>query len=175
MLSDLQGQIERITYTNEENGYTVARVKVYGQRDLVTVVGNLINPTPGEILRMKGELSNHPKDGEQFKIVKYKTMVPASVHGIQRYLGSSLIRGIGPVMAKRIVNRFGKQTLDVIEKEIEKLAEVEGIGKKRIGMIKKAWDDQKEIREVMLFLQTHGVSSGYAVKIFKQYGNSLKT
>ena len=171
MLSDLQGQIERITYTNEENGYTVARVKVYGQRNLVTVVGNLINPTPGEILRMKGELSNHPKYGEQFKIVKYKTMVPASVHGIQRYLGSGLIRGIGPVMAKRIVNRFGKQTLDVIEKEIEKLAEVEGIGKKRIGMIKKAWDDQKEIREVMLFLQTHGVSSGYAVKIFKQYGS----
>ena len=133
MLSDLQGQIERITYTNEENGYTVARVKVYGQRDLVTVVGNLINPTPGEILRMKGEWGKHPKYGEQFKIVKYKTVVPASVHGIQRYLGSGLIMGIGPVMAKRIVNRFGKQTLGVIEKEIEKLAEVEGIGKKRNG------------------------------------------
>ena len=111
MLSDLQGQVERITYTNEENGYTVARVKVYGQRDLVTVVGNLINSTPGEILRMKGEWSNHPKYGEQFKIVKYKTVVPASVYGIQRYLGSGLIRGIGPVMAKRIVNRFGRKTL----------------------------------------------------------------
>ena len=171
MLADLQGQIERITYTNEENGFTIARVKVYGQRDLVTVVGNLLDPTPGEILKMKGEWANHPKYGEQFKIVNYKTSVPASVYGIQKYLGSGLIKGIGPVMARRIVKKFGKNTLDIIEDEIEKLAEVEGIGKKRIGMVRKAWEDQKEIREVMLFLQSHGVSSGYATKIFKQYGN----
>ena len=171
MLADLQGQIERITYTNEENGFTIARVKVYGQRDLVTVVGNLMAPNPGEILKMRGEWANHPKYGEQFKIVQYKTAVPASVYGIQKYLGSGLIKGIGPVMAKRIVAKFGKDTLDIIENEIEKLAEVDGIGKKRIEMIKKAWEDQKEIREVMIFLQTHGVSSGYATKIFKQYGN----
>lgn len=171
MLADLQGQIERITYTNEENGFTIARVKVYGQRDLVTVVGTLMAPTPGEILKMSGEWVNHPKYGEQFKIVHCKTAVPASVYGIQKYLGSGLIKGIGPVMAKRIVARFGKDTLDVIENDIETLAEVEGIGKKRIRMVRKAWDDQKEIREVMLFLQTHGVSSGYATKIFKQYGN----
>ena len=171
MLADLQGQIERITYTNDENGYTVAKVKVYGQRDLVTVVGNLIAPTPGEIIKMKGEWTNHPKYGEQFKVVHYNTTVPASVYGIQKYLGSGLIKGIGPVMAKRIVKKFDKETLDIIEKEIEKLAEVDGIGKKRIGMIKKAWDEQKEIREVMLFLQSHDVSSGYATKIFKQYGN----
>ena len=171
MLADLQGQIERITYTNEENGYTVARVKVYGRSDLVTVVGNLMAPTPGEVLQMKGEWSNHPKYGEQFKMIQYKTSVPASVYGIQKYLGSGLIKGIGPVMARRIVNKFGKKTLDVIEEKIEDLAEVDGIGKKRIGMIKKAWDDQQEIREVMLFLQTHGVSSGYATKIFKQYGD----
>ncbi|MBW1767902.1 MAG: ATP-dependent RecD-like DNA helicase [Deltaproteobacteria bacterium] len=171
MLADLQGQIERITYTNEENGYTVARVKVYGRSDLVTVVGNLMAPTPGEVLQMKGEWSNHPTYGEQFKIIQYKTAVPASVYGIQKYLGSGLIKGIGPVMARRIVNKFGKKTLDVIEEKIEDLAEVDGIGKKRIGMIKKAWDDQQEIREVMLFLQTHGVSSGYATKIFKQYGD----
>ena len=169
MLVELQGQIERITYTNEETGFTIARLKVYGQRDLVTVVGSLVAPTPGEVLKMNGEWSNHPKYGEQFKIVEYKTTVPASVYGIKKYLGSGLIKGIGPVMAKRIVEKLGKQTLDVIENEIERLSEVEGIGKKRIEMIRKAWDDQKEIREVMLFLQTHGVSSGYATKIFKQY------
>lgn len=172
MLAELQGQIERIIYINEENGFTIARVKVYGHRDLVTIVGNLMAPSPGEILKMKGEWTNHPKFGEQFKIVHYKSAVPASVYGIQKYLGSGLIKGIGPVMAKRIVKKFGKETLDVIENEIEKLAEVDGIGKKRIGMIKNAWDTQKEIRQVMLFLQTHGVSSGYATKIFKQYGQA---
>ncbi len=171
MLTDLSGQIERITYTNEENGFTIAKIKVRGYRDLVTVVGNLMNPKPGEILKMKGEWAHHPKYGEQFKIIHYKTTVPASVYGIQKYLGSQLIKGIGPVMAKRIVQTFGKDTLDVIEKEVEKLAMVDGIVKKRIHMIKTAWEDQKEIREVMLFLQTHGVSSGYATKIFKQYGD----
>jgi exodeoxyribonuclease V alpha subunit len=171
MLVELQGQIERITYTNEENGFTIARLKVHGQRDLVTVVGNLMAPAPGEILKMKGEWANHPKYGEQFKVVHYRSAVPASVYGIQKYLGSGLIKGIGPVMAKRIVKRFGKQTLDVIESEIEKLAKVNGIGRKRIAMIRKAWEEQKEIRDVMLFLQSHGVGSGYATKIFKHYGN----
>ena len=171
MLAELQGQIERITYTNEENGYTIARVKVYGRKDLVTVVGNMMSPTPGEILAMEGEWANHPKYGEQFKIVRYTTKVPASVYGIEKYLGSGLIRGIGPVMAKRIVKRFGKETLEVIEKDIERLREVEGIGDKRVEMIGRAWEEQKEIREVMLFLQTHGVSSGYATKIFKHYGS----
>lgn len=171
MLADLQGQIERITYTNDDNGFTIAKVKVYGHRDLVTVVGTLMAPTPGEILKMRGEWANHPKYGEQFKVVHYRSMVPASVYGIQKYLSSGLIKGIGPIMAKRIVKKFGKGTLDIIESEIEKLAKVAGIGPKRIGMIKKAWAEQKEIREVMIFLQTHGVSSGYATKIFKQYGS----
>ena len=171
MLTDLSGQIERITFVSEEDGFTIAKLKVYGHRDLVTVVGNLMAPKPGEILKMKGEWANHPKYGEQFKIAHYRTAVPASVYGIQKYLGSRLIKGIGPVMAKRIVKKFGKKTLEIIEKNIEKLAEVDGVGKKRIEMIKKAWDEQKEIREVMLFLQTHGVSSGYAAKIFKQYVN----
>ena len=92
MLTDLQGQIERITYNNEENGYTIARVKVYGQKDLVTVVGSFMSPLPGEILKMKGEWANHPQYGEQFKVVQYKTTVPASVYGIEKYLGSGLIR-----------------------------------------------------------------------------------
>ena len=171
MLTDLSGQIERITYTNDQNGFTIARVKVHGQRDLVTVVGHLISPAPGEILNMRGEWVNHPRFGEQFKVVEFKTAVPATVYGIRKYLGSGLIKGLGPVMANRIVKKFGKKTLDVIENETEKLAQVEGIGKKRIAMIKKAWDEQKEIRDVMLFLQSHEISSGYATKIFKQYGN----
>ena len=171
MLNNLTGQIERITYSNEENGFTIARVKVPGRRDLVTVVGNLMSPMPGEIIKMQGEWTNHPKYGEQFKLVSYKTSVPATVYGIRRYLGSGLIKGIGPVMAGRIVKKFGKNSLDIIENEIEKLAQVDGIGKKRIEMIRTAWDEQKEIRDVMLFLQTHGVSSGYATKIFRQYGN----
>jgi exodeoxyribonuclease V alpha subunit len=171
VLTELSGQIERITYTNEENGYTIARIKVYGQRDLVTVVGYLMSPTPGEILNLKGEWVNHPKFGEQFKVVEYKTTVPATVFGIERYLGSGLIKGLGPIMAGRIVKKFGKKTLDVIENDIEKLGTVEGIGEKRITMIQQAWEEQKEIRNVMLFLQSHEVSSGYATKIFKQYGN----
>ncbi len=170
-LEQLQGQIERITFTNEETGYTVAKVRVYGRRDLVTVIGNIVNPTPGEILKMKGEWGNHPKYGEQFKIVFCQTAVPANVQGIEKYLGSGLIKGIGPVMAKRVVKMFKEKTLEIIESEIDRLAEVEGIGQKRIGMIRRAWEEQKEIREVMIFLQSHGVSSGYATKIYKQYGN----
>ena len=103
MLTELSGQIERITYTNEENGYTIARVKIFGQRDLVTVVGFLMSPTPGEILNMRGEWVNHPKFGEQFKVVDYKTAVPATVFGIQKYLGSGLIKGLGPAVAMLIV------------------------------------------------------------------------
>ena len=169
-LTDLQGQIERITFTSEETGYTVARVKVHGRRELLTVIGNIINPTPGEIIKMRGEWGNHPKYGEQFKIVFWQTTTPATVHGMEKYLGSGLIKGIGPVMAKRIVKMFGEKTLDIIENEIDRLVDVEGIGQKRIGMIRKAWEEQKEIRAVMIFLQSHGVSSGYAAKIFKQYG-----
>jgi exodeoxyribonuclease V alpha subunit len=171
MLVDLQGQIERVTYTSEESGFTIAKLRVNGHSDLVTVVGNLLGPVPGETLKIRGEWARHPKYGEQFKVLQYKTAVPASVYGIQKYLGSGLIKGIGPVMAKRIVNRFGVKTLELIEKDIGKLSLVEGIGEKRIRMIKKAWDEQKEIRDVMLFLQSHGVSSGFATKIFKQYGD----
>jgi exodeoxyribonuclease V alpha subunit len=170
-LTDLQGQIENITYFNEETGYTIAKVKVAGSKDLVPCVGSLIRPTPGEVLTMKGEWANHEKYGCQFKISFSQTKTPASVHGIQKYLGSGLIKGIGPVMSKRIVAKFGKDTLEIIEHSSARLTEIPGIGAGRIDMIRKAWQDQKEIREVMLFLQTHGVSAGFAAKIFKQYGN----
>ena len=171
MLTDLQGQIERITYSNDENGFTIARLKTSGRKDPVTVVGNLPTLAPGEVLKLKGEWSTHPRFGEQFKIVHYQTTAPASVYGIRKYLGSGLIKGIGPVMAARIVKTFGAQTLDIIETNIEKLEQVEGISHKRISMIHTAWIEQKEIRDVMLFLQSHGVGPGYATKIFKRYGN----
>jgi exodeoxyribonuclease V alpha subunit len=169
-MRELRGQIERITYTNEENGYTVARVRVRGERDLVTVVGNLMAPTPGEELHMSGEWEVHPRYGRQFKVSDYRSAAPASVSGIRKYLGSGLIRGIGPVMAARIVRLFGDKTLDVIEHRIDELCQVEGIGEKRLDMIRRAWEEQKEIREVMIFLQAHGVSANYAAKIFKEYG-----
>jgi exodeoxyribonuclease V alpha subunit len=171
MLTHLQGQLERILYSNEETGYTIAKVKISDHEEPITVVGNLLSPTPGEILKIKGTWVTHPKYGEQFKITQYETITPATEHGIERYLGSGLIKGIGPVMAKRIVREFGMETLDVIESNINKLAEVDGIGAGRIETVKKAWDAHKEIRDVMLFLQSHDVSSGYAIKIFKHYGN----
>ncbi len=169
---DLQGHIERVTFINEENGYTVARVKVPGRREPVTVVGGMMNPMPGEKVRMKGEWTNHPRFGEQFRIVFCESSVPATVYGIEKYLGSGLIKGIGPVMARRMVERFGEATLEVIESENSRLLEVEGIGEKRVAMILKAWEEQREIRAIMLFLQSHGVSASYASRIFRQYGNA---
>ena len=169
-LSTIQGQIERVTFHNDETDFTIAKLKVCGHRDLVTVAGTLMAPTPGQVVRATGGWINHPKFGEQFKIVRYTTLIPATVAGIEKYLGSGLIKGIGPVMAKRMVKKFGEDTLKVIEEDAEKLQDVEGIASKRVTMISKAWADQKEIREVMLFLQSHGVSSTYAAKIFKQYG-----
>lgn len=166
----LRGQLERVTFQNEENDYIVARVRVKDRSDLVTVVGNITSPTPGEILDMFGEWITHPKFGEQFKVRSYKTSVPASVAGITKYLGSGLIKGIGPVMAKRIVAKFGERTLEIIEQSVGRLLEIPGIGQQRVDMIGKAWIDQKEIRTVMLFLQSNGISSGYASKIYKQYG-----
>ena len=169
-MEKIRGQIERITYSNEENGYTVLRVKVSGKKDLITVVGNIIGVTPGEILSMKGEWVTHKKFGNQFKVTYYKSEVPASVIGIEKYLGSGLIKGIGPVTSKRIVRVFGEKTLEVIEATPEKLLDVEGIGKYRVELIRKAWEEQKEIRAVMIFLQSNGVSSVYATKIYKKYG-----
>ncbi len=169
-LAELDGQIERITFTSEQTGYTVAQVRVEGQSQPVTVVGNLLAPTTGEMLHMEGEWITHPRYGLQFNVQRHETRVPATEDGIRRYLGSGMIRGIGKVYADRIVDQFGEQALAVIENEPDKLARIEGIGKKRIEMIRKAWDDQKEVRNVMLFLQGHGVSPGYAAKIFRRYG-----
>jgi len=166
----LKGHIERVTFSSEESAFFVCKLKVKGEKDLVTIVGNMVNPIPGEVVELKGQWILHPKFGNQLQVNQYKTLVPATQLGIQKYLGSGLIKGIGPVMAKRIVKRFGIKSLDIIEKSIEKLSLVEGIGKKRVEMIQQAWEEQKEVRSVMLFLQSQGVSTAYAAKIFKTYG-----
>jgi exodeoxyribonuclease V alpha subunit len=170
MIVELRGELEKITYVNEVNNFTVAKVKVKGQKELVPIVGSLASVTIGEILKMKGVWINHVKYGSQFKIHQYETVTPATAHGIKRYLGSGLIKGIGPIMAKRLVDQFGVDTLDIIDTSIERLHEVNGIGTKRIEMIQKAWQEQKHIRDVMLFLQNHDISATFASKIFKQYG-----
>ena len=171
MPTRLSGQIEHITFTNQETGFTIAKVKVPGRYEPVTVVGTLLAPTPGEVLEMVGEWTSHPRFGDQFKVEQFTTKVPGTIHGIVKYLGSGMIKGLGPVMAERIVARFGKRTLDIIESDVGRLAEVPGVGAKRIGMIATAWESQREIRDVMVFLQSHGVGTGFAAKIFRQYGS----
>jgi exodeoxyribonuclease V alpha subunit len=169
---ELEGQIERVTYSNEETGYTVATITVPGHRGPVTIVGNILAPKPGEVLLVKGAWINHPRFGRQFRVDSHSVRVPATVPGIKKYLASGLIKGIGPVMAARIVEEFGEKTLDIIEHQPEGLARIEGLGPKRVEMIKKGWADQREIRDIMIFLQTYGVGSGYAAKIFRQYGGN---
>lgn len=167
----LSGVVERITFINEENGFCVIKIKSKGFSELVTVVGNMASVNVGAVVSLKGEWKYNSKYGKQFCVYSYKETMPATIAGIEKYLGSGLIKGIGPVNAKRIVKVFGEDTIRVIEDEPERLIEVDGIGPKRIEMIRKAWQDQKEIKNVMLFLQSHGVSTAYAVKIFKTYGS----
>lgn len=172
----LTGVLERVTYHNEDNGYTIGRLAIEGARDLITIVGNFSNPVVGEQLFCEGKWTAHKEYGRQFAIERYNTTKPATAFAIEKYLGSGLIKGIGPVMAKRMVDLFGLETLDTIEYEPRKLLRVEGIGEKRIEKIQKAWHEQREIRNVMLFLQGHGVSATYAVKIYKTYGDkAIKT
>nr|BFF04482.1 ATP-dependent RecD-like DNA helicase [Streptoalloteichus tenebrarius] len=168
--SVLEGSLERITFANEETGYTVARVDA-GRGELVTVVGALLGAQPGESLRMRGRWGSHPQYGRQFHVEDYTTVLPATVQGIQRYLGSGLIKGIGPKLAEKIVRHFGVAALDVIEQTPERLVEVPKLGPKRTKMIADAWEEQKAIKEVMVFLQGVGVSTSLAVKIYKQYAD----
>jgi len=169
-LATLEAVLERITYANEETGYTVARVATRGGgSDLLTVVGALLGAQPGESLRMQGLWKSHPQYGRQFEVHAYTTVLPATIQGIRRYLGSGLIKGIGPKMAERIVDRFDADTLRVIEEEPGRLIEVPGLGPKRTAMIGRAWEEQKAIKDVMLFLQGVGVSTSLAVRIYKTY------
>ncbi len=181
-LDEISGSVERITFYNPENGYSVIRLKpdrrgmlpfkyAGGGDALITVVGNLPEVNPGEWLRLRGQWSRHPRHGRQFEAAMCEQALPATLEGIKRYLGSGLVRGIGRALAARIVGAFGEQTLDVIELEPGRLREVDGIGPKRIDGILRAWDEQRAIKDIMLFLQSHGVSTGLAIKIYKKYGD----
>ena len=155
----LQGEVERLVYSADETGFTICRLRVSGQHDLVTAVGALPGIQPGERLSLEGRWVSNPKYGLQFQVSRYISQVPATANGIKRYLGSNLVKGIGPVMAGRLVDRFGDETLEVIEESPERLSEVPGIGPKRVQGIQKAWEEQREVRDVRVFLQGQGVGS----------------
>ncbi len=163
--------VERITYQNPENGYSVLKCRVKGYSDLIPVIGNLIDANVGSVLIIEGDWKVDAKYGRQFVAENWEETLPATVYGMEKYLGSGLIKGVGPKYASKIVQRFGADTFVVIEDNIELLVEIEGIGKKRIQMIAESWEKQKEVKNIMLFLQEHQVSTSYAAKIYKQYGN----
>jgi exodeoxyribonuclease V alpha subunit len=167
----LRGIIERITYHNEENGYTVAQLTPDGASYTVPVIGNMLGLNVGESVLLTGAWVAHAQYGRQFKADQVRTVLPATIAGLEKYLGSGLIKGIGPVTAKRIVRNFGLETLRIIEEEPARLHEVLGVGRMRVELITRAWAEQQQIKEVMLFLQSHNVSTGLAVKIYKQYGD----
>jgi exodeoxyribonuclease V alpha subunit len=176
----LDGVLERVTFANPETGYTIARIApdrgtgrgpVSANTELVTAVGPLLGAQIGESLRLRGRWTSHVKYGRQFEVHSYTTVLPATEQGIRRYLGSGMIKGIGPVMAERMVNHFGVDIMHVIDDEPDRLIEVDGLGPKRCARIKDAWAEQKAIKEVMVFLQGVGVSTSLAVKIYKKYGD----
>ena len=169
-MTKLRCVVERITYQNAENGYSVMKVKVKGYDDLVTLVGNLLEVPAGSVLLCEGEWRVDKRYGQQFQCETWEEVMPATAYGIEKYLGSGLVKGIGPKFAKLIVGHFGTDTIEVIETDIERLYEVPGIGKKRVEKIRESWEKQKDIKYVMLFLQGFGVSTAYAAKIYRQYG-----
>ena len=175
----LRGVIERITYHNEENGYTVAKLAAerptphlpHWQKE-APVVGTMVGVNVGEAVELRGHWEVHPQYGKQFTVTRMRSVLPATVAGIEKYLGSGLIKGVGPVTAKRIVAHFGAETFDIIDSHPQRLSEVSGVGQKRVSMVKAAWIEHKAVKEVMIFLQGHGVSAGLAAKIYKRYGDS---
>ena len=162
--------VERITYRNEQNGYSVLKCRAKGFQDLIAVVGSLPDAHVGSVLSLGGAWKLDAKYGRQFSAETCEETLPATVVGIEKYLGSGLVKGIEPKFAQRIVRRFGSDTLEVIEETPEKLIEVPGIGQLRVERIKKSWLEQKEIKNIMLFLQSHDVSTAHATKIYKTYG-----
>ncbi len=170
-MEHLRCVVERITYQNAENGYTVLKCAVKNYTDLVTVVGTMPDTHVGSVLSLEGMWKMDAKYGRQFSVEKFEETLPATVYGIEKYLGSGLVKGVGPKFAKRIVEKFGKDTLDVIEESPDELLKVPGIGKVRVDRIKTSWQEQKEIKNIMLFLQSHEVSTSHATKIFKTYGS----
>ncbi len=170
-MDKLRCVVERITFSNDDNGYTVLRVRVKGYDDLVTVVGNLAAVCVGSVLSLSGQWKLDKKYGRQFIASNWEETLPATVTGIEKYIASGLIHGIGRKYAKLIVSRFGADTIRVIEETPERLLDVGGIGQKRVNAIKKAWHEHREVKNIMIFLQEHKVSTALGVKIYKTYGN----
>ena len=170
-MEHLRCVVERITYQNADNGYTVLKCAVKNYSDLVTVVGTMPDTHVGSVLSLEGIWKMDARYGRQFSVEKFEETLPATVYGIEKYLGSGLVKGVGPKFAKRIVEKFGKDTLNIIEDTPDKLLTVQGIGKVRVDRIKTSWQEQKEIKNIMLFLQGHEVSTSHATKIFKTYGS----
>jgi len=172
-MESITGTVEKIVYRNDENGYVIAKINLEkNEEKLATIVGSMASINIGETYELTGEWVNNPKYGIQFNFENYQLILPTSIFGLKRYLGSGLIKGVGPSTAERIINHFGDKTLDILENNIHKLTEVEGIAEKRIEVISKSWKEQKEIRRVMIFLQSYQITTGYAVKIYKTYGNT---
>ena len=171
LLAEIEGTIERITFQNEENGYTVARLTPFNQSNEVTIVGNLLGVISGQSLKLTGMWVKHPQYGPQFEIQNYSFHYPATIQGLRKYLGSGLIKGIGPVTANQIVETLGLDTLEIIETSSDRLTTVPGIGIKKAASIQAAWQEQKQIKDIMIFLQGHGVSASLASKIYKKYGD----
>ncbi len=172
--SSLNGVLERIIFLNEENHYTIAEFRNDADDAKVTIVGALPGVQCGETLRLTGEWTRHSQHGDQFKIVAFTSELPSSVHGIRRYLGSGLVQGIGKVYANKIVDAFGTDTFRILSEESGRLRSVPGIGKVRATAIKRAWDDQRAFRELYIFLQTYGVTTGQCVKLVNKYGADAK-
>jgi len=168
---NIRGILEKIVFKNPDSGYIVGRIRT-GDDELVTVVGKVFELQCGEELEIQGSWIVNKKYGKQFEITKVKAHTPSTTIGIENYLGSGLIKGVGPVMAKKIVGKFGKKTLDVLDDDPERLSGIEGIGQKRIKQIIKSWQKHKKIREVMIFLQSYGISSNYSAKIYNTYGEN---
>jgi len=168
---NIRGVLEKIVFKNPDSGYMVGRIRLEDD-ELVTVVGKVFELQCGEELEIQGSWIVNKKYGKQFEITKVKAHTPSTIIGIENYLGSGLIKGVGPVMAKKIVGKFGKKTLDVLDDDPERLSGIEGIGQKRIKQIIKSWQKHKKIREVMIFLQSYGISSNYSAKIYNTYGEN---
>lgn len=167
---EIEGVIDSVVYSNESNGYTVARLRK--DREIITIVGYLPLINEGESVRITGSWVNHPEYGQQLKIETYSECLPTTVSGIEKYLASGLIDGVGPVTANRLVEKFGLDTLDIMEYNPERLTEVEGIGEKKAKVIAEAFSEQRELRNVMVFLQTYGITTGNSIKIYKKYGQN---
>ena len=171
-LVTVEGVVERIVFESAETGFFVARLTAEGKPDPVTFVGNLLPISPGETVRITGRWVEDKRFGRQIRVTACETVLPATVNGIEKYLGSGLVEGIGPVYAKRLVDTFGVETLRVIDEQPQRLRRVPGIGEKRAAQIRQAWARQKAVRSIMIFLQGHGIGAALAAKIYKHYGDS---